>query len=828
MAEGTLQLTQWSCVATPPGLYSHPGDLHHSSLDWIPANVPGTAAGAMREAGRWSWDDSHDFDSEDWWFRCNFPAEPGARPRVLDFGGLATIADAWLNGHHILSSTNMHRAHHVEVGDRLSEENELVVRCAALGPVLSLRRPRPRWKTGLVAHQNLRWFRTTLLGRMPGWMPPAPPVGPWRPVTLRAQPRVEVACVRLRAVCDGTERRVEIVAEVTAHGLDLVDVVLEVDGHRAALGLRGGPDFTVVTGNVSVPGARLWWPWTHGDQPLYDVRLECGTTEGDHVVHLGRTGFRTISFGSASEPELSVNGEPIFCRGAGWTPPDVVGLGAGLGDVRSALEQVRGAGFNMVRTVANTLYPSHELYDICDELGIMVWQDLLFANMDYPVEDQGFRHEVTEELTGVLAGLSGRPCVVAVCGGNEVAQQAAMMGQSLGPCASLYDDVIPGLVAIHLPDTPYWAHSPTGGTHPFTVDVGLAHYYGVGAYRRPLADARLAAVRFAPECLGISHVPAVETVDELRARGVAVHDSAWKRRVPRDAGASWDSEDTRDHYVSELYGVDPTVVRRSDVDRYLDLGRAASAEVLARTFTEWRRPDSTCRGALMLMLRDLCDGAGMGLIDAKGRPKSPYHPLRRVLSPAALLLCDEGLNGLDIWLLNEGQDPIDGTLVVRALSDESTTAKSETGVRMTPRSSRLFHAEELLGSFMDVTYAYRFGPPAVSAVAVHWYADDGGLISRGVYHPPAGPLERSDVGLQGRAWRISDRSYQLEVSARRSARSVMIDAPGCRLSDDCFDIESGGSVQLEAETPGRLRARVRAINGFGAVPIIVEDRQHGA
>jgi len=145
---------------------------------------------------------------------------------------------------------------------------------------------------------------------------------------------------------------------------------------------------------------------------------------------------------------------------------------------------------------------------------------------------------------------------------------------------------------------------------------------------------------------------------------------------------------------------------------------------------------------------------------------------------------------------------------------------------MMPRSSRLFHAEELLGSFLDVTYAYRFGPPAVSAVAAHWYSDDGGLISRGVYHPTSGSLERSEVGLQGRAWRISDRRYQLEVSARRSARSVMIDAPGCWLSDDCFDIESGGSVRLEAETPGRLRARVRAINGFGAVPIIVEDRQN--
>jgi beta-mannosidase len=826
MADGPLQLTHWSCAAAPPGSIGDPSDLGRAALDWIPAVMPGTAASAMRDAGRWSWEDKHDFDAEDWWFRCNFPAEAGGRPRLLDVGGLATIADAWLNGHHILSSANMYRQYHIEVGDQLQEDNELVVRCAALRPLLSERRPRPRWKTGLIYHQNLRWFRTTLLGRMPGWTPPAAPVGPWQPVTVRDRPAVQVDGVRLKASVDGTNGRVEFAAQVTAPGVDLLDVILEVDGERGRLDQRVIADHTIVAGHVLVADARLWWPWTHGDQPLYDVRLVCRTSEGDHVVELGRTGFRTVTFGSVDRPALVVNGEPVFCRGAGWIPLDTVRLWTGVDDLRSALEQVKGAGFNMLRTVANTFYPSREFHDICDQLGVLVWQDLMFANMDYPVEDPAFRHEVTEEVSGVLAPLAGRPSVVAVCGGNEVAQQAAMMGQSLGPSAGLFDDVLAELAATHLPETPYWPHSPTGGTHPFTVDVGLAHYYGVGAYQRPLADARLSGVRFATECLAISHLPADEMVDDLLAGGGSLHDSAWKRRLIRDRGANWDSEDTRDHYVPVLYGLDATAIRHVDAQRYLDLGRATSAEVLARTYTEWRRPASPCQGALMLLLRDVCDGAGMGIIDARGHVKSPYHPLRRVLSPAAVLLSDEGLNGLDIWVINEGQATIDGTLVVRAFSDETTSAKSETELRMLPRSSRLFHAEELLGSFLDLTYAFRLGPPSVSAVTAHWYAD-GDLLSRAVYHPSTGPLERSEIGLKARAWPVSTGVFRLEVGSRRLARSVMIDAPGCTLSDDFFDIEPGGCVQLEARTPGRLRARVRAINGLYPVPVLMEEGQPG-
>src|SRR5262249_3224700 len=142
---------------------------------WQPAPVPGTAASALRAAGRWSLDAApRRFDARDWWYRCRFTAAPpnAGECVVLALDGLATIAEAWLNGELLLRSDNMFVAHQVDVGSRLRPLNELCVRFAALDPLLARRRPRPRWRAPMVEHQQLRWIRTTLLGRTPGWSPP--------------------------------------------------------------------------------------------------------------------------------------------------------------------------------------------------------------------------------------------------------------------------------------------------------------------------------------------------------------------------------------------------------------------------------------------------------------------------------------------------------------------------------------------------------------------------------------------------------------------------------------------------------------------------------
>ena len=168
---------------------------------------------------------------------------------------------------------------------------------------------------------------------------------------------------------------------------------------------------------------------------------------------------------------------------------------------------------NMLRVVGTGAYESAAFHDLCDELGILVWQDLMFANVDYPLADPEFAAEVEGEARQVLTGLVGRPSLAVICGNSEVEQQAAMLGlePELGR-APFWDEDLPELAAELGADCPYVASTPCGGVLPFHPGEGIAHYFGVTGYFRPPQDARRADLRFAAECLAFANVPDEVTV----------------------------------------------------------------------------------------------------------------------------------------------------------------------------------------------------------------------------------------------------------------------------------------------------------------------------
>ena len=814
-----MELTEWRVADSSPGLVDGPDSLDSAELEWIPFTAPGTVAVALDGAGRWSESTPTDLDAPDWWFRCEFDSPGSGGPWNLELGGLATLADVWLNGTHVLTSRNMFRSHLVPLSELRAEGNQLVVRCASLREAMAPRRPRPRWKTNLVEHQNLRWFRTTLHGRRAGWADLGAPVGPWRPVRLRPAVAVEPTDVELRVqLVDDTGRvEVDVAARRAVTSMELV-----VGDQRASL-TSSGVDAEVWSGGVEVPDVERWWPSGHGDQPRYAAHLEVTSEAGTERVELPAVGFRTVSFGDPDSPELSINGEAVFCRGVCWVPADPVGLVASPDEVRAMLESLRDAGFNLVRINGTAVYEDAVFFDLCDELGLMVWQDLMFARMDYPCDDPEFLGEARAETREALGALQGRPSPVVVCGGTEIGQQAAMLGRPADP-ETLIGAALVGEVAGTLPGTPYLIDAPIGGTHPFTVDRGVAFYFGVGGYRRPLSDARSAAPRFVAECLAFSSVPDDAVVEEMRRGGMTVGDAAWKRAVPRDPGTSWDFEDVRDHYVEQLFGLDPADVRSFDPDRYLDLGRAAVARVMEVTLSEWRRPASPTQGAVILEARDQRVGAGPGVLDVHGHPKSVLHAARRALSPTALLLSDEGLNGLEIWAVHDGPLPVAGELRVTAFAGRHLVAEGKVPCHVEPRSHTWFNAEAVLGQFMDVTAAFRFGSAPLTAVAVHWRVGEE-LVARAVHHPWTAPLVRSEIGLTATARPLDEGRFELEVATVELAQCVTIEGRDLLVSDNGFDIEPGGRVLVSATSPGPLRARVRALNGMDGVPIIEDARR---
>jgi beta-mannosidase len=804
----------WRCGSTAPGLAGDPGALHDNRIEWIEAIVPGTAAAALRAAGRWSWgaDDRARLDGSDWWFVAGFDADPDDGPWRLELDGIATFADVWLNGEHVLHSENMFVGQAVPL-ERLEPANELAIRCAALDAAVVPKRPRARWKSRLVRSQSLRFQRTALLGRMPGCSAWGAPVGPWRPVRLQRRPLIEASTLRVRVEgADGgsVSARIELSAEVGT-------AVLCVGDQRAQL--TPGP--ALVEGSVELAQVERWWPHTHGAQPLYDVAVELDGERHD----LGRVGFRTIAVERGDGAfTLEVNGVRVFCRGATWGAPDQVSFAATRAEIRASLERARDAGMNMLRVPGYTAYEGPPFWELCDELGLLVWQDCMLASTD-PPETEEFAAAIVEEVRCVFGELAPHPALALACGSAETYQQAAMYGLApAGYRSAILEQTIPQTLAEIAPELCYLPSAPSGGDPPFTPDAGVAHYFGVGAFLRPPADARLAGLRFAGECLAFATPPEPVTIREVFGdESLAGHDPLWKRGVVRDGGASWDFEDVTNHYVRELFGVDPLTVRYSDPDHALDLQRASVCELMGGAMAEWRRPKSTCDGALVLCWQDAWPGAGWGLLDGLGRPKAPLHVLRRALAPTALLLIDEGLAGLRIHVLNDGPEPLAGRVLVRvfnAAAAEVEHAAAE--VELQPHGALELNAETLLGGFRDLTRAYRFGPPAHDVVEVALLDREGRAVAI-AHHLPGGPARPrlADIGLRARAREGAAGRWELTVETGLFAQYVAVDAGEHEPSDSWFHLAPGSAVTLALSGAGRPSGVVRALNAH-QVPIGIE------
>lgn len=802
----------WECA---PGRPDRAGPDGIADLEWIPAVVPGTAAAALRDLGA---DFERDFDAEEWWYRVRFAGPARDEPRRLELDGLATMADVWLNGVHLLRSENMFLSHRLALPE-LEPENELVIRFSALTSLRGIRRPRPRWKTALVPDQGLRWHRTTLLGRIPGWAGHGAPVGPYRPVrAVRDGPRTAGRRLTGRWRADGATLDLDVTVVGSTPPGTGPEAVVRVAGSALAGRVSRAGDRLRVVASGPVPGARPWWPHTHGAPALYPVVLALGSWE----IELGRIGFRQVEVDRSDGGfRLLLNGTEIFCRGACWLPTDVISLVGSPDGLADLLGLVREANMNMVRIPGTTVYEDEAFWDLCDQLGIMVWQDCMFANLD-PPEDEAWLSSVADELRGVFAGLSGRPSLTVVCGGSEIEQQAAMLG--LSPDHSglpLFSETIPALVDELLPDVAYVANSPTGGFPAFRPDTGVAHYFGVGAYRRGLGDVRRSRVRFASECLAFSVPPEEETVEEMPGGSASgMRQPGWRAAVPRDSGVAWDFEDVRDSYVGRLFGTEPAALRFADPPRALNLGRAAVAEVDAAVLSEWRRPGSGCSGALVLSLRDLYLGAGWGLIDVRGRPKAPWYTLRRVLAPVTVLASDEGLNGLALHIINDREDELRGRLDLQLWAEGVRPVEDGgTDVTVPGRSSLSLDAAVLIGAFRDVNYAYQFGPPAYDVAAATLSDASGERIARYVHLPlgPARPVE-SDLGLTARLEENGGR-LRVTVATRRFAQFVVVQAPGLRPSDSWFHLVPGDEQPVDLLGPevDRPRVTVSALNARHAV-----------
>lgn len=674
-----------------------PWELEADDGTVVPVVVPGTVAQAF----------SDDLDIRTWVFRTTVTSVPeGPVDLVLD--GVATAYTVSLGSRTLVRCSSMYDRMRLDVTG-VAVGDVLEIKCLPLAEALPEEKaPRARWRTRLVENSDLRLIRTTLLGRCPGIAPGPPVVGPYRAVRLEPH----ASPVRLRTRLEGSTGVLSI----------------EGPGSFSCCGVTGASE-------LRIPDVPLWWPHTHGEPVLHEV-----TQDG---VVVGRVGFRSVVNTSADSVDLVVNGVPVWARGAVWTPP---GLLAGIpSEPRASVLAARDAGMNLLRVPGLAPYESDAFFAACDELGVMVWHDLAQANLDVP-------HELLlDPLLGEVQELLAHPgpSLVVVCGGSETAQQVAMLGLDPSLWRSPFlDELAPALVG----ERAVWvANSPVGGDLPFRVGSGVAHYFGVGGYRRPLSDVRAAAVPFASECLAFANPSPT---------------GSW---VPRDNGSDWDFADVRSHYAALLDRPSEAVV----------------GELMAYVFGEWRRTGSPNRGGLVLWLRDLQPGAGWGVMTSDGTPKPPWWHLRRSLAPQAIWLTDEGLDGVAVHLANDRPLPWSGNLRI-ALYRSDDLRLEQVSLPVTVPGHGVWEAdvEGLLGRFLDLSYAFRFGQPSVATLVA---AFEDGVADPQAFHFPLG----RPTALHPRSVMSLERDGDvLRMTSERLLDTVELSCDS-RPSDSCFTLEPG-------------------------------------
>ncbi len=809
-------ISEWVASGTPPDEFSSPAEIKTENLNWLSASVPGTIAHTYHAANLWSFSNQFDFDSQDWWYKTTFKL-PASSSSLLNFQGLATLCEVWLNEQHILSSDNMFVAHQLDIAPFLQEENELVLCFRSINNNLKQRRPRPQWKTKLVAQQQLRWIRTTLLGRIPGWTPPVAPNGPWQPVFFHE--KNTPVDVNLKPTLNGRVGQLEFSCQIVS--TEKPAATLTVDKNSAPLNTVKNATGYTVSGILEIDNVDLWWPHTHGQPNLYTPELSITIHNKATNYKLPAVGFKNIRIDQANNNfQIIINEQAIFCRGACWTINDIVSLHGDNHRLEQTLTLMKDAGANMIRIGGTMVYEQDLFYQLCDKLGIMIWQDFMFANMDYPIEDADFSKSINTEIQQTLSRLHQYVCISVYCGNSEIEQQASMLGLPRDKWQnSLFTKRIPEFCNMLHPGVPYITSTPTGDSLPFHTNKSVTHYYGIGAYQRPVSELRQHDVRFTPECLGFANIPVSKTRNQiLNGQLPVIHHPKWKQRTPRDTGTGWDFEDIRDYYTKAIFNIDPTNMRCFDTENYIALSEIASGEIMSQTFAEWRSTHSQCAGGLIWFLKDFWQGAGWGIIDSNGLPKACYYYLKRCWQPINIALTNETLNGIDIHVNNELTQDFTGTIELLLLNKNSTVITQESiSISVPASSTNTYNSDNILSVFYDTTYSYRFGPEKHSVVAAQLKNQKGVILSDAFYFPNANvPYNDSTANLNAIANQLDDDTFQLELNCNRFLYSVNIDVNNYTTSNNFFHMLPNTTTRITMKKTGsdskRYKGYVSALN----------------
>ncbi|MET9220938.1 glycoside hydrolase family 2 protein [Streptomyces sp. NPDC003300] len=652
----------------------------------VPAQVPGCvhtdlmAAGLLKDpfldrnetAAAW-------VGRADWTYETVLPPRATGHERTdLVFDGLDTAAEIRLGDTVLGATRNMHRGYRYDVTERYGPAGETALTVAFTSAYTEAERVRALVGDRPNSYpEPFQYIRKMACSFGWDWGPTLVTAGIWKPARLEHWSTARLSGVTpLVTVADGTgrvEARLEI--ERTASGLNRpLTVRLRVGETRVEADVPAGADRCTVT--AEVPGPELWWPHGYGAQPLYDCEVtlvDAGTESPDSEDGVAldhwqrRIGFRTVTLDTAPDEKgtpftLLVNGEPIFARGVNWIPDDVFPTRITPDRYRRRLQQAKDAGVDLIRVWGGGIYESDDFYDACDEAGLLVWQDFLFACAAYS-EEQPLRSEVEAEARENVARLAPHASLVLWNGNNENLWgfrdwdwEQDLAGASWGE--GYYLGLLPRVVAETDPTRPYWAGSPWSGSwnhHPNDPAHGTAHSWEVWN-RRDWTGYLEDVPRFVAE-FGWQAPPAYATLRRALTDDPLTPDSPGMLHHQKAADGNGKLDRGLAHHFPAP----------ADFDTWHYLTQVNQVRAIACGIEHWRSHWPACAGTVVWQLNDCWPVTSWAAIDGDEREKPLYHELKRLYADR-LLTVQERADGLVAALVNQSARDWSGTAVLRRVA----------------------------------------------------------------------------------------------------------------------------------------------------------------
>ena len=579
--------------------------------------------------------------------------------------GVDTLAKIYINDMPIGRTENMHRTYYFNitgylrpVGNRITIEID--------SPLNYIRNTRPGLNKSVSftpegcmdGNQYLRKAHCML-----GWNCSAqiPDCGIWRSIDLVGYSYIKLDEAEIIQHHDKKSVNLEINVSAEVFNSNMPFIIqaelITPDGRISAI------TETMVNGqcsmNMEIESPRIWWPNGFGEQPLYTVSiyaLDMNGNQWDSKTY--RIGLRTITVSRdgdsyGREFAFRVNGVKIFAMGANYVPEDSIYSFITKEKIDYLLRACKRSNFNMIRVWGGGYYPSDTFYDLCDEYGIIVWQDLMFANNHYELNED-FRKNVEAEVTDNLKRLRSHACLGLICGNSEIESlwvNDPVFASHPQPLKAdyqrLFEEIFPSLVERYAPSTSYWPSTPSSGGGFIGTDDeanGDSHFWGVWRDLMPISEYNNHTPRFCSE-FGFQSYPSVKTVKSFTKESERNIFSEVMESHEKDEGAGGKML----QYMSQNF------LYPKDFESLLYITQIMQGLAVKNAVEHFRRHRGECMGALYWQLNDTWPAASWSSIDYFGRYKALQYMARHFFASVAGSIERNG-NVVSVYIQNETRD----------------------------------------------------------------------------------------------------------------------------------------------------------------------------